>query len=332
MGQLYQAKSADIQADLSYRQNLANSVMQFANSSQQAILQGRMADNAQKASIAQDNLNFQRQLQSQALEFGQNGLIPEISAIDPSSPTFEQEIASVTAQLRKPVTTVDSGSGWEIQEINGVDMWVNESTREMEPVMGGSGSISQEDKTKVDQALDLKGLLGQLVEHPGFASQVGSPSEKLKGSGGFGLISPIPGIPGIGGAFEQGSAYLSGERSGFNSLYNQIVEGITVDQLSKMSGPKTDKDIEVLRDAAVRLNKSTSEEEFLGIVAEMDETLDRVVDNLGVTQEQANYYLGVDPVSYNEASQFYDTAGGTDVQIPNYVPPSTSLFFDPVAY
>lgn len=104
MGQLYQAKSADIQANLAFRQNLANSVMDFANSSQQSILRARMADSQELADIAQNNLNFQRELQTQALEFGQNGLIAEISNIDPSSPTFEQEISSVVSRLRRPTS------------------------------------------------------------------------------------------------------------------------------------------------------------------------------------------------------------------------------------
>jgi hypothetical protein len=103
MGQLYQAKSADIQADLAYRQNLANSVMSWATSSQQIILQAKQADIAQRAQIAQSNLAYQRQLGLQALEYGQNNLITGIASIDPNSPTFEAEVAAYTARLRKPV-------------------------------------------------------------------------------------------------------------------------------------------------------------------------------------------------------------------------------------
>ena len=195
------------------------------------------------------------------------------------------------------------------------------------------GTLTKEeaaDKQKVEQALQLKELMNSMVEHPGFAASVGSPSEKIKGSGAFALISPIPGI---GGGIEQAHSFLSGEKAGFNGIFDQVVEGITVDQLSKMSGPKTDKDIEILRSAAVRLSKSTTEAEFLAVKAEMDRTLDRVIDSIGETPSQTQFYHGVDEVTFNEASDFFDTAGGSieDAQFPSVLSP-TSLFTDSVAF
>jgi hypothetical protein len=134
MGQLYQAKSADISADLSYRQNLASSVMSFATTAQQTILQARMSDNAQASATAQSNLAFQRQLSMQALEFGQNGLISSISAVDPKSPTFESDMASFTSQLRKPVvgggfTVSPSGEAISIPTF---DDFINEKQEELQ--------------------------------------------------------------------------------------------------------------------------------------------------------------------------------------------------------
>jgi hypothetical protein len=126
MGQLYQAKLADIQADLSYRTNLASSVMQYATSAQQTILNGKIADMQQASAVAQSNLSFQRQLQMQALEFGQNGLLAGIAAVDPKSPNFEQEMAAYTAQLRKPVATTATKRDTQVVDGKLVDMQTGE--------------------------------------------------------------------------------------------------------------------------------------------------------------------------------------------------------------
>lgn len=107
MGQLYQAKSADIQADMTYRTNLVNSLISFASSSQQTVLQAKLADNAQASQIAQQNLAYQHQLGLQALEYGQGNLVTNISSIDPKSPTFEQDLARVASQLKDPMFVLD---------------------------------------------------------------------------------------------------------------------------------------------------------------------------------------------------------------------------------
>jgi len=213
-------------------------------------------------------------------------------------------------------TTSGTDSGWKLKDVNGVASWVNEDTQEVRPV----DAANPADQKKVDQALGLKGLLNQMVQHPGFNLSVGSP------------ISRVASLT-EGGLAGQAFNYLSGNREGFNKIFDQVVEGITVDQLGKMSGPKTDKDIEILRNAAVRLSKSTSEQEFLGVVKEMQTSLDRVVNELGTTPEQTSFYYGVDPQLVDEASLFYDNAGGSlgDATFPSYLSP-TSLFTNSVAY
>ena len=161
MGQLFSAKSADIQADQSYRTNLANSVMSFATTSQQNILQAKQADIAQRAQTAQSNLNFQRQLGMQALEFGQNGLISGISAIDPSSATFEADMASFTSQLRKPVA---AGASAKPQNIGTAadPIWAtfDASTNSFVPVGGaGGGDGSSDDISSPGGELDKIALI-----------------------------------------------------------------------------------------------------------------------------------------------------------------------------
>ena len=146
MGQLFAAKSADIQADLTYRQGLASSVMSWATSSQQAILSAKQADIAQRAQIAQQNLAYQRQLGLQALEYGQNSLISGIAGVDPSSPTFEQDIAAFTSQLRKPVTPTKLDTSFD-KFGNLINMQTGEVIRAADIEGGLEGSITLNDGT-----------------------------------------------------------------------------------------------------------------------------------------------------------------------------------------
>jgi hypothetical protein len=107
MGQLFTAKSADIQAEQTYKTNLVNSLVSFASASQQTVLQAKLADSAERAKVAQANLLYQRELGLQALTYGQNGLVSGISSLDPKSPTFEQDIAKYTAQLKDPMRELE---------------------------------------------------------------------------------------------------------------------------------------------------------------------------------------------------------------------------------
>lgn len=144
MGQLYQVKSADIQADQTYRTNLANSVMGWANTAQSNILQAKLSDISQGAQTAQANLAYQRQLGLQALEYGQNGLITGISSIDPNSPTFEQDIAAYTSQLRKPVAPTKLDTSFD-KFGNLIDMQTGEVIRYADPTSGVNGGIEMPD-------------------------------------------------------------------------------------------------------------------------------------------------------------------------------------------
>jgi hypothetical protein len=175
MGQLYQAKSADIQADMAYRTNLVNSLISFASSSQQTVLQAKLADNAQASQIAQQNLAYQRQLGLQALEYGQTGLITGISAIDPKSPTFEQEISSFTSQLRKPVAPTKLDTSFD-KFGNLINMQTGEVVRYADDVAPGDGGytpaeiVQQRADSLASQIKDIEAL----KTHPGMKATVGA--------------------------------------------------------------------------------------------------------------------------------------------------------------
>jgi hypothetical protein len=161
-------------------------------------------------------------------------------------------------------------------------------TAELE-AMEAAGTITKEQaaqQTKVEQALTLKDLVSQIRGHAGFNLSVGSIGERLVGLEG-----------GIAGQLYN---YLSGQGEGFDALYDQLTENLTLANLDKMTGVLTDRDIQVLRSAATRLRKTTTETEFLGVLDEMERTFDRAVQENGLTPQQARFYYGVDDEALSE--------------------------------
>lgn len=102
MGMLYQAKSADIQAQASYRQQVANALIGFATSDQQARMQAGLADRAREDTIKLSNVNYLRELSNKAIEYGNTGALSALGSINPSSPTFEADVARAASMIQKP--------------------------------------------------------------------------------------------------------------------------------------------------------------------------------------------------------------------------------------
>jgi hypothetical protein len=168
--------------------------------------------------------------------------------------------------------------------------------------MVDAGTLTKEDaakQTKVESALRLKDLSSQIRGHAGFNLSVGSVGSRLVSLTEGGLVGQM-------------YNYLSGQGEGFDGLYDQLTESLTLDNLDKMSGVLTDRDIQVLRDAGTRLRKTTTETEFLGVLDEMDSIFQRTIDETGITTEQARFYFGADDETMMEVDNIYnDSAQST---------------------
>jgi hypothetical protein len=85
-----------------------------------------------------------------------------------------------------------------------------------------------------------------------------------------------------------------------------------------MSGVLTDKDIEILSGAATRLRKTTTEAEFLNTLSEIEGNLDRSVEEVGITPEQARFYYGADEETMMEVDNIWgDPAQSTVNSLDN---------------
>lgn len=169
--------------------------------------------------------------------------------------------------------------------------------------MVAAGELTEEqaaNQNKVESALRMKDLVNQIRGHAGFNLSVGSLGSRVVNTAEFGLVGQLYNS-------------LSGQGAGFDALYDQLTENLTLDNLDKMSGVLTDRDIQVLRSAATRLRKTTTEEEFLGVLQEMEDTFTRSIDNYGVTPEQAQFYYGATPSSMSEIDAIYGGAEGSSL-------------------
>lgn len=170
--------------------------------------------------------------------------------------------------------------------------------RELEALQK-AGSITEEqaqNQQKVENALRMKDLITQIRGHAGFNLSVGSVGSRFANPMELGLTGQL-------------YNWLSGQGEGFDALYDQLTETLTLDNLDKMSGVLTDKDIEVLRSSATRLRKTTTEKEFLSVLTEMENTFDRAINENGITPQQARFYYSVDDETLNEAESIWNEEG-----------------------
>jgi hypothetical protein len=127
------------------------------------------------------------------------------------------------------------------------------------------------------------------------------------GAAGFaaGTAVPIIGniVGGIGGALAGGATgFLSGPdatagsaRSDFEIQATRLADMFLVENLDKMSGVLTDKDLEVLRNEGTTIgNFNQSEESWLKEKARLDAMVERGLRQYGMTPEQAAFYGYID--------------------------------------
>jgi hypothetical protein len=110
----------------------------------------------------------------QALEFGQNGLISGISAVDPSSPTFEADMAAFTSQLRKPVAAGSVAKrSTQVVDIGGSMKLVDTQTGEVIKDFGDADADTVNSEVASTERVDFVDNLVGLTDMPGFNSAVG---------------------------------------------------------------------------------------------------------------------------------------------------------------
>lgn len=176
---LFQIKSQDISAQNSYKTNLANSVMQYANAAQQNILNAKLGDIQKQEAAQQQAIQDAKQIALQAIEYGQSSLASRIMGLDPKSATYAADVRNVMAQLRKPVAaTAPKAPTLQNFGTSDAPIWkeYDYNTGTWKSVDGVTSSTNQveRNKTIADELATKITNIGNLKIHKGLNSAVGA--------------------------------------------------------------------------------------------------------------------------------------------------------------
>lgn len=100
---VFQLKSQDAQNQYNYKSKLIDSVYEFATKQEQERLDEKKIANQQAFQLSSQNRNDANQWAIKALESGDSELMGEINALDANSPTFQTDLAKLTARIQIPL-------------------------------------------------------------------------------------------------------------------------------------------------------------------------------------------------------------------------------------
>lgn len=253
---LFSMKVKDIETEQAYKNTVANTWMSVANTQQSNLLNAAIADSNARAEEKKTAMNDAKQIAMQAIEYGQSSLAASVMKLDPTSATYQQDVMKAMGGLRKP-----SASGFDaptVKTINGVDMQWNAQTGEWETIAGG-GAIDDQKQQQIGETLSLARELlkddGEWMS--GKQSAVGASLAKLLP---FGM-----------------SLGLQGNRTAFENKVNTLKANLTLDNLSLLKGPMSDKDLAFLQAIGSSISTNMSEKEFNGQVKKVIQKLEEKV-------------------------------------------------------
>lgn len=93
-----------------YNQSLRDAVYQYATKQQQQQLDAQKQADQNAFTLLQNNLNYAQQLAGEAIQNGQGSLAGQITALDPNSPTYTQDLARLAGQIQGKTTSDIIGS------------------------------------------------------------------------------------------------------------------------------------------------------------------------------------------------------------------------------
>jgi len=153
------------------------------------------------------------------------------------------------------------------------------------------------DEAKAEKALGMIASVQELGNHPGLRSSVG-PNGLYRSD--FGL------------------SFISGAKSEFKSEVERLANTLTLENMDMLKGPATDKDVEIVAASMSRLkNMDVTEKSYGNELNRILQASQRIASNLGISEEQAKFYYGVDDSDISEVDAFYgivpEAPASTDV-------------------
>jgi len=112
---MFTVQSQDALAKYQYKSKLIESVYNFATGAEQRRLDAIKAKEDRAYDMQKFNIQYQRDLAKDAASYGLGGVAASILKLNPTSPTFSQDIASLQGKVVKPV----EAKAPTTQEVNG---------------------------------------------------------------------------------------------------------------------------------------------------------------------------------------------------------------------
>lgn len=146
-----------------------------------------------------------------------------------------------------------------------------------------------------EKALGMFSMLNELSTHPGFGAAVG-PNAFARG------LSPTGAV----------AAFVTGDRSDFISLADQVANTLTLENMDKLKGPATDKDVELVAASVSKLkNRDMSQSDYGREITKIATAMKRIAINNGATAEQLEFYGLADGETISEFDAAWGVGGET---------------------
>jgi len=228
---MYEIQSNDALMKYNYKSKVIDSVYNFATASEQRRLDA-IKDKENKAfELQKGDIAFQRDLASQAIEYGQSGVAASIMKLNPTSPTFRTDLANAQARLSKPTTV----KGPDIQNFGTSDnpKWgYVDANNQFVPISGINSddpvtapvalAQSQAAITDVDALLQNKG---------GLSSAVGTNFLSRSTTGFWANVGKVASLVGLAPFAKQTVSRMTGKEQAFISGVEQMRQQLTLDNL-----------------------------------------------------------------------------------------------------
>lgn len=103
LDKVYQIHVSDAQAQYNYQKDARAQIYQFATAQEKAKLDAQQRADDQTFQIRRDAVNNAQSIAKAALDGGQADLAAKITALDPKSPNYQQNLATLEAQIKPDV-------------------------------------------------------------------------------------------------------------------------------------------------------------------------------------------------------------------------------------
>jgi hypothetical protein len=113
---LYKLYSDDATNLYNYKQNLINVVYDYASKQEQAALDAQKTAESQAFTTQQNNLNYSQTIANTAITNGQANIASQIMKLDPTSPTYMNDVSTLAGQIQPKAETISLSDTLKLQE------------------------------------------------------------------------------------------------------------------------------------------------------------------------------------------------------------------------